>query len=73
MYPDGIPAKKRKTDLKQKILEVPENKDNPPQCPVKLYNFYLSKWLVALFIWRSLFVRSKIYKLLSYKKKNVVW
>lgn len=40
---DGIPAKKRKTDLKEKILEVPENKDNPLQCPVKFHEFYLSK------------------------------
>ncbi|XP_075886472.1 uncharacterized protein LOC142890974 isoform X7 [Nelusetta ayraudi] len=40
---DGIPAKKCKPDLKEKILEVPENKDNPLQCPVKFHEFYLSK------------------------------
>lgn len=54
MHPDGIPAKKRKTDLQEKILEVPENKGNPLQCPVKFYEFYLSKWFVALFIHKAL-------------------
>lgn len=48
MRADGIPAKKRKVDVQEKILEVPENKENPLQCPVKFYEFYLSKWFVAL-------------------------
>lgn len=48
MHPDGVPAKKRKVDVQEKILEVPENKENPLQCPVKFYEFYLSKWFVAI-------------------------
>lgn len=40
---DGVPAKKRKVGAQEEILEVPENKDNPLQCPVKFYEFYLSK------------------------------
>lgn len=56
MHADGIPAKKRKVDVQEKILEVPENKENPLQCPVKFYEFYLSKWLVALLIFLYLFM-----------------
>lgn len=29
---------------KKKVYEQQENEDNPLRCPVKLYEFYLSKW-----------------------------
>lgn len=29
---------------KKEVLEQTENLDNPLRCPVKLYEFYLSKW-----------------------------
>lgn len=31
---------------KKKVYEQQENEENPLRCPVKLYEFYLSKWLV---------------------------
>nr|XP_057903889.1 zinc finger MYM-type protein 4 [Doryrhamphus excisus]XP_057903890.1 zinc finger MYM-type protein 4 [Doryrhamphus excisus] len=39
------PAKKRKEEeaKEEKILEMMENTDNPLRCPVRLYEFYLSK------------------------------
>lgn len=42
---DGTPAKKRKTqeENKEEILEMVENSENPLHCPVRLYEFYLSK------------------------------
>ncbi|KAM6958747.1 zinc finger MYM-type protein 4-like [Aplochiton taeniatus] len=41
---DGLPAKKRKVDEeKEEVLEMFENADNPLRCPVRLYEFYLSK------------------------------
>ncbi|KAM3858576.1 zinc finger MYM-type protein 4-like [Diretmus argenteus] len=40
---DGVPAKKRKEDSKEDILEMMENRENPLRCPVRLYEFYLSK------------------------------
>ncbi|XP_032391770.1 uncharacterized protein LOC116701860 isoform X1 [Etheostoma spectabile] len=41
---DGIPAKKRKkNESKEEIQEMMENTENPLRCPVKLYEFYLSK------------------------------
>ncbi|XP_019726386.1 zinc finger MYM-type protein 4-like [Hippocampus comes] len=45
---DGIPAKKRKEEeeaevKEEKILEMKENTENPLRCPVRLYEFYLSK------------------------------
>ncbi|XP_037548989.1 zinc finger MYM-type protein 4-like [Nematolebias whitei] len=36
---DGVPAKKRKLN----ILKLKENKKNPLRCPVRFYEFYLSK------------------------------
>ncbi|XP_034057491.1 uncharacterized protein LOC117536655 isoform X1 [Gymnodraco acuticeps] len=40
----GIPAKKRKrTESKEDIVEMMENTENPLRCPVRLYQFYLSK------------------------------
>ncbi|XP_026087332.1 zinc finger MYM-type protein 4-like isoform X1 [Carassius auratus] len=38
----GVPAKKRKED-DDTIYEIKENADNPLHCPVRLYDFYLSK------------------------------
>lgn len=29
---------------KKKVYEQHENEENPLRCPVKLYEFYLSKW-----------------------------
>jgi len=37
--------KRRKEDMP--VYEQAENVDNPLRCPVKLYEFYLSKWLVC--------------------------
>ena len=45
---DGVPAKRRKRDQsKEGVLEMMENPENPLRCPVRLYEFYLSKWFVA--------------------------
>lgn len=33
---------------KKKVYEQQENEENPLRCPVKLYEFYISKWLVIL-------------------------
>uniref|UniRef100_A0A3Q4HI90 Zinc finger MYM-type protein 4-like n=1 Tax=Neolamprologus brichardi TaxID=32507 RepID=A0A3Q4HI90_NEOBR len=42
--PEGGPAKKRKEEeSKEEILEMMENTENPLRCPVRLYEFYLSK------------------------------
>ncbi|XP_051245715.1 zinc finger MYM-type protein 4-like isoform X1 [Dicentrarchus labrax] len=41
---DGVPAKKcKKHESKEDILEMMENTENPLRCPVRLYEFYLSK------------------------------
>ncbi|XP_044027833.1 uncharacterized protein LOC122864451 isoform X2 [Siniperca chuatsi] len=41
---DGVPAKKRKkNESKEEIPEMMENTENPLRCPVRLYEFYLSK------------------------------
>lgn len=42
----GVPAKKRKEeeDENDTVYEIKENADNPLRCPVRLYEFYLSKW-----------------------------
>ncbi|XP_067282641.1 zinc finger MYM-type protein 4 isoform X2 [Pseudorasbora parva] len=42
---DGIPAKRRKEeeDDNDTIYEIKENSDNPLRCPVRLYEFYISK------------------------------
>ncbi|XP_029919162.1 zinc finger MYM-type protein 4 isoform X2 [Myripristis murdjan] len=41
---DEVPAKKRREEEnKEEILEMMENSDNPLRCPVRLYEFYLSK------------------------------
>lgn len=43
---------------KKKVYEQQENEENPLRCPVKLYEFYLSKWYVffyfTIFICRRL-------------------
>lgn len=36
--------KKKKEEMP--VYEQTENFDNPLRCPVKLYEFYLSKWWV---------------------------
>ena len=40
---EGVTAK-RKREEQEKMLEMVENDDNPLRCPVRLYDFYLSKW-----------------------------
>ncbi|XP_077052167.1 zinc finger MYM-type protein 4-like isoform X2 [Siphateles boraxobius] len=42
---DGVPAKKRKEEEEDNdtIYEIKENSDNPLRCPVRLYEFYISK------------------------------
>uniref|UniRef100_A0A3B4BJ82 TRASH domain-containing protein n=1 Tax=Periophthalmus magnuspinnatus TaxID=409849 RepID=A0A3B4BJ82_9GOBI len=41
---DAPAAKKRKgEDPTEEVLEMPENAENPLRCPVRLYEFYLSK------------------------------
>ncbi|XP_077599246.1 zinc finger MYM-type protein 4-like isoform X2 [Stigmatopora nigra] len=48
---DGVPAAKRRREAEgderetreEKILEMKENTENPLRCPVRLYEFYLSK------------------------------
>ncbi|XP_067111849.1 zinc finger MYM-type protein 4 isoform X1 [Osmerus mordax] len=39
---EGVTAK-RKREEQEKMLEMVENNDNPLRCPVRLYDFYLSK------------------------------
>ncbi|XP_037330501.2 zinc finger MYM-type protein 4 isoform X2 [Pungitius pungitius] len=38
-----VPVKKRKEEGKENILEMIENTENPLRCPIRLYEFYLSK------------------------------
>ncbi|KAJ8334752.1 hypothetical protein SKAU_G00403910 [Synaphobranchus kaupii] len=39
-----VPAKRRKEDeQEEEVMEMPENTENPLRCPVRLYEFYLSK------------------------------
>ncbi|KAI5607747.1 zinc finger MYM-type protein 4 isoform X1 [Silurus asotus] len=43
---DGVPAKRKKEDDEDEegvVLEMQENIENPLRCPVRLYEFYLSK------------------------------
>ncbi|XP_073786683.1 zinc finger MYM-type protein 4 isoform X4 [Danio rerio] len=43
---DGVPAKRRKEEGEEEdetVYEIKENSDNPLRCPVRLYEFYLSK------------------------------
>ncbi|XP_073668896.1 zinc finger MYM-type protein 4 isoform X3 [Paramisgurnus dabryanus] len=41
---DSVPAKKRrKEDERGKVLRIRENTQNPFRCPVRLYEFYVSK------------------------------
>lgn len=45
----GVPAKKRKkNEPEEDFLEMVENLENPLRCPVRLYEFYLSKWWVSV-------------------------
>ena len=42
---DGVAAKrKREAEEKEEVLEMMENSENPLRWPVRLYEFYLSKW-----------------------------
>lgn len=42
---DGVAAKRKRDDEeKEEVLEMMENSENPLRCPVRLYEFYLSKW-----------------------------
>jgi len=38
---------KEANSRKKKVYEQQENEENPLRCPVKLYEFYLSKWYVC--------------------------
>uniref|UniRef100_A0A673H3Q2 Zinc finger MYM-type containing 4 n=1 Tax=Sinocyclocheilus rhinocerous TaxID=307959 RepID=A0A673H3Q2_9TELE len=42
---DGVPVKKKKKKEgeRQRVLKIRQNSDNPLRCPVRLYEFYLSK------------------------------
>ncbi|XP_058261099.1 zinc finger MYM-type protein 4 isoform X1 [Hemibagrus wyckioides] len=42
---DGVPAKRKKEEEEEEgvVLEMQENVENPLRCPVRLYEFYLSK------------------------------
>ncbi|XP_064180423.1 uncharacterized protein LOC135249061 [Anguilla rostrata] len=43
-----LPVKRRlkeaEEDEEEDVMEMPENTENPLRCPVRLYEFYLSKW-----------------------------
>lgn len=43
LYSD-VPSKRRKEEEKEEVLEMMENTENPLRCPVRLFEFYLSKW-----------------------------
>uniref|UniRef100_A0A8C8D3L1 TRASH domain-containing protein n=1 Tax=Oncorhynchus tshawytscha TaxID=74940 RepID=A0A8C8D3L1_ONCTS len=38
-----LPKRKREDEEKEEVLEMMENSENPLRCPVRLYEFYLSK------------------------------
>ncbi|MCI4395437.1 hypothetical protein PGIGA_G00180420 [Pangasianodon gigas] len=42
---DGVPAKRKREEEEEEgvVLEMQENTENPLRCPVRLYEFYLSK------------------------------
>uniref|UniRef100_A0A8C1MEV1 Zinc finger, MYM-type 4 n=1 Tax=Cyprinus carpio TaxID=7962 RepID=A0A8C1MEV1_CYPCA len=41
---DGVPVKKKKKEgERQRVLKIRQNSENPLRCPVRLYEFYLSK------------------------------
>lgn len=47
LCPDKLSVGKRKRGEDEEIptaVEMAENTDNPLRCPVRLYEFYLSKW-----------------------------
>ena len=39
---------KEANSRKKKVYEQQENEENALKCPVKLYEFYLSKWYVFI-------------------------
>ena len=40
---DATAAKRSKPE-EEGMLDMQENQENPLRCPVRLYEFYLSKW-----------------------------
>ncbi|KAF0024266.1 hypothetical protein F2P81_023068 [Scophthalmus maximus] len=56
-----VPAKKRKEEeSKEEILEMTENTENPLRCPVRLYEFYLSKCCIELPLFHDPGLKSKL-------------
>lgn len=49
---------------KKKVYEQQENEENPLRCPVKLYEFYLSKWWV---------LRKQLIIFLRRRYEKIVW
>uniref|UniRef100_A0A3P8QSP5 TRASH domain-containing protein n=1 Tax=Astatotilapia calliptera TaxID=8154 RepID=A0A3P8QSP5_ASTCA len=48
-YTYDVPAKKvKKNESEEDLLEMMENQENPLRCPVRLYEFYLSKCPASL-------------------------
>lgn len=43
-YPNLPVFSSENNQRKKKVYEQQENEENPLRCPVKLYEFYLSKW-----------------------------
>lgn len=43
---------------KKKVYEQQENEENPLRCPVKLYEFYISKWYVLNLLWFNNFLEN---------------
>ena len=40
----------------KKPMETPQNTDRPTECPIKHYNFYLSKWYVQCTLYTHVFL-----------------
>lgn len=56
----GDSAQKRKKE-ELPVFEQAENADNPLRCPVKLYEFYLSKWYDVLFCFLEVYLSLSIF------------
>ncbi len=48
-YPPADRSSYHRSAADRKCYEQHENTDNPMRCPVKLFEFYLSKWYVVFF------------------------
>ena len=46
----GTDGNQKKKKEEMPVFEQAENMENPLRCPVKLYEFYLSKWSVILLL-----------------------